>query len=105
MYENKFYIIDWKSNYLGDNISDYNQNAMLAAMIKHDYILQYHIYTAALDRYLKTKIKNYDYNKHFGKVFYIFLRGINKDKSPELGVFSDRPSKKVITKLNDFYFG
>ncbi len=105
MYKDKFYIIDWKSNRLGDNITDYNQDAMLSAMMEHHYILQYHIYTAALDRYLKIKIKDYDYEKHFGKVFYIFLRGINKDKSPKFGVFIDKPSKAVITKLNDFYFG
>jgi len=105
MYEDKFYIIDWKSSWLGDNIIDYNQSAMLSAMIEHDYILQYHIYAAALSRYLKTKIKDYDYEKYFGKVFYVFLRGINKDSSPEFGIFSDRPSKQVITKLNDFYFG
>ncbi|MBW1615083.1 MAG: exodeoxyribonuclease V subunit beta [Deltaproteobacteria bacterium] len=105
MYKDKFYIIDWKSNWLGDNITDYNQDAMLSLMTKNHYILQYHIYTAALDRYLKIKIKNYDYEKHFGKIFYIFLRGINKDKSPEFGVSIDRPSKSVITKLNNFYFG
>lgn len=104
MYEEKFYIIDWKSNYLGENINDYNQNAILSSMLDHHYILQYHIYTAALSRYLNAKIEDYDYEKYFGKVFYIFLRGINKDKSPEFGVFSDRPSKDVITKLNDLYF-
>ncbi len=96
IYKKKFYIIDWKFNHLGDSMEDYNYDAMLSAMISHDYILQYHIYTLALDKFLAAKIENYDYDKHFGKVFYIFLRGINKDARTDFGIFADRPDKSAI---------
>ena len=47
-HENQWYILDYKSNYLGPCFSDYNPEALTAAMISHDYILQYHLYLAAL---------------------------------------------------------
>jgi exodeoxyribonuclease V beta subunit len=99
-FEDLFFIIDWKSNYLGDSIEEYSQDAILGAMEKEMYILQYHIYTLALDRYLKQRMAGYSYKRNFGGVYYIFLRGVDHKRGPEFGVYSDRPSEKLIEELS-----
>ena len=96
----KFYIIDWKSNHLGNSQKDYSYEKLYDAIKKSSYFLQYHIYTLALHKYLALKIADYDYEKHFAGVFYLFLRGIDPEKNPEYGIFKDRPSKKIINALD-----
>ena len=77
-YDRRYYIIDWKSNMLELSQGDYSRESILAEMKKHNYHLQYHIYTVALHRYLSLRLgKDYDYNKHFGGVYYLFIRGMN----------------------------
>jgi exodeoxyribonuclease V beta subunit len=43
----------------------------------HRYDLQYQLYTLALHRYLRHRIADYDYERHFGGVIYLFLRGMD----------------------------
>ena len=83
---------------------DYSRESILAEMKKHNYHLQYHIYTVALHRYLSLRLgKDYDYNKHFGGVYYLFIRGMNgADNS---GVFSSRPELRVIDELDRIFRG
>jgi exodeoxyribonuclease V beta subunit len=64
------------------------------------YPLQYHLYTVALHQHLGTRLRGYEYEKHFGGVFYLFVRGIDPMR-PELGVFHDRPSAKRIGSLSE----
>jgi len=99
-FEDRFYMVDWKSNHLGNRIENYDQKSLKRAMEEHFYFLQYLIYTVALDQYLKVRLPNYSYDKHFGGVFYIFLRGVDPDKGSEYGIFRDRPSEKLIERLN-----
>jgi exodeoxyribonuclease V beta subunit len=99
-YNGRFYIIDWKSNYLGSRIDDYRQSALQIAMVKEYYVLQYMIYTVALIRYLKNRVPDFDYNTHFGGVFYIFLRGVNQHKGSDFGIFHDRPPETLINDLS-----
>jgi exodeoxyribonuclease V beta subunit len=96
-HENQWYILDYKSNYLGPCFSDYNPAALTAAMISHDYILQYYLYLAALDRYLRLRLKDYSYADHFGGVFYLFIRGMAGDKNT--GIYFHRPGNEVIKQL------
>ena len=100
-HEGKWYIIDYKSNYLGDTYEQYSQDAMFDAMSDHHYFLQYHIYLVALHRYLGLRLKNYDYDTHFGGIFYLFIRGMHPDLGSQYGVFHDRPKKAVINYLSD----
>lgn len=99
-YDRRFYIVDWKSNFLGDHINDYRDDALLNTMSEHLYILQYLIYTVALNRYLQQRVTGYDYERHFGGIYYIFLRGVDVSAGPEFGVFRDRPSKILVDALN-----
>ncbi|MBN1498589.1 MAG: exodeoxyribonuclease V subunit beta [Spirochaetes bacterium] len=95
----KYYILDWKTNYLGSNVSDYTRLNIKSAMDQHLYYLQYLIYTAAADKYLKNRIVNYSYEKNFGGVFYFFVRGIKKENTSMNGVYFDKPDKLF---LNNF---
>ncbi len=89
-YKKRFYIIDWKSNFLGTSLEDYQPEKLKANVINHGYHLQYYIYVDALDRFLGLRQNSYNYEKHFGGVFYIYLRGINPRGSS--GIYFDRPS-------------
>ncbi len=98
-FQGKYYLADWKSNYLGDGYEDYSPAAVLHAMAKSSYVLQYLIYTVALDQYLTKRISNYNYEEHFGGVYYFFLRGLSKDAGEESGIYYDRPSAEIIKQL------
>lgn len=87
----RFYIVDYKSNYLGGSLDDYKQDRLPAAMRQAGYDLQYAIYTEALHRYLGQRLPDYDYERNFGGIYYLFLRGLRPDKGASSGVFFDRP--------------
>ncbi|GAA3919733.1 exodeoxyribonuclease V subunit beta [Litoribacillus peritrichatus] len=101
--EGKFYVLDWKSNYLGADSSFYTQGAMAEAMLDHRYDFQYLLYTLALHRYLRVRIKDYDYEEHIGGAYYVFLRGVEQDASR--GVFFTKPDKSVIEQLDQLFAG
>jgi len=90
-HEDRYYIIDWKSNYLEDG---YGPDAVKKNMDEADYHLQYKLYTIAVVRWLKAHIKDFDYGKHFGGVYYVYLRG-RDGKSPEQGLFHYRPKDEA----------
>lgn len=77
-WQGKFYICDYKSNWLGDSVEDYNSDAMNLCIQQNFYDLQYWIYSLALHRYLKVKLPNYKPELHLGGVYYLFLRGMKK---------------------------
>lgn len=97
----KHYLIDYKSNFLGSTLADYNQEALKKEMLHSHYDWQYLIYTLALHRYLQSVVPKYDYARDFGGVFYLFLRGMNGE--PQSGVFYDRPSVELITELDGVF--
>lgn len=98
-HDQQFYIIDWKSNYLGHQLSDYQPRNLEEAMVKADYILQYHLYTVALHRYLANRLADYDYERHFGGVYYVFVRGV--DEKEGSGIFFDRPAAELTEDLDN----
>ncbi len=95
----KYYLVDWKSNYLGGRSEDYGPYAVKAAMEKSLYPLQYLLYTVALNRYLSQRVRGYDYETSFGGVIYIFLRGISAEQGEKYGIFRDIPSPGLIAGL------
>jgi exodeoxyribonuclease V beta subunit len=96
----KYYLLDWKSNRLGPAIEHYGQKSMEDAMVRNYYVLQYHLYTAALHAYLEKRLKGYSYREHFGGVVYVFLRGVDPVRGPEYGVYRTMPEWEVIRDLN-----
>lgn len=94
----RYYLLDWKSNWLGNTAADYARDRLAATMAREHYYLQYLIYTVALHRYLKQRLPNYDYDTHFGGVYYLFLRGIAPER--KTGIFRDRPRRELIEALD-----
>jgi exodeoxyribonuclease V beta subunit len=99
MHEGRFFILDWKSNHLGPHAGSYAPEALAAAMRQHHYGLQYSLYTLALHRYLSLRLPDYDYDTHFGGVFYIFLRGVDPAQ-PGRGILHARPARESIEELS-----
>ncbi len=95
----KYYIVDWKSNYLGENETFYTRSKIEENMAVHNYHLQYLIYTLALNRYLAKEIENYSYDTNFGGVLYIFIRGVNTKN--DNGIFFTKPKKELIEELDE----
>ena len=98
----RWYIADYKSNHLGYGADDYRREQLESAMRQHNYPLQYLIYLLALHRYLGTRIADYDYERHIGGVFYLFLRGMTPATGMSRGVWFDRPDKACIDALDNF---
>jgi exodeoxyribonuclease V beta subunit len=97
--EGRFYILDWKSNHLGNRAEDYHENAMAEAMAENNYHLQYYLYSLALLRYLQTRMPGFDYEKQFGGVYYLFIRGMRKGK--ETGIYFHKPLEKDLILLEN----
>jgi exodeoxyribonuclease V beta subunit len=97
----KFFVADYKSNYLGDSLRDYTQEAMSAKNQSSFYDLQYLIYCVALHRYLTINKKDYDFDNDFGGVYYLYLRGM-KDG---FGVYSKKLTKDIVLKLDNLFRG
>ncbi len=99
----RWWLVDWKSNWLGAESSDYTAAAVNAEMYQNLYPLQYLLYTVALDRWLALRIPDYDYDRDFGGVRYLFLRGVDP-QHPGRGVFADRPAHGLIRDLGALLF-
>jgi exodeoxyribonuclease V beta subunit len=76
----KFYILDWKSNFLGSKRSDYKQEAMRLSIAEHDYALQWCLYSVALLRWLRLKMPGDDPLERMGGIVYAFIRGMMGSK-------------------------
>jgi exodeoxyribonuclease V beta subunit len=96
----KYFILDYKSNHLGDTYDDYKPEHLKTAMEHSDYDIQYHIYVLALKKYLEARDPNFDYERDFGGVYYLFLRGMRPDKRLN-GIYFDVPNASKIQRLDE----
>lgn len=97
-YQGRFYLADYKSNWLGHGPADYARPALWAAIAEHRYDLQYLVYTVALHRYLRQRLPDYDYARHFGGVYYLFLRGMAPGHGAA-GIWYDCPAPERVAAL------
>lgn len=96
--QNQYHIIDFKSNYLGENWQDYQQENLQKSMQQSQYWLQASLYLVAMHRYLQVRLQEYDISQHLGSAHYLYLRGMNGQAGQ--GVLSWRPSDEFILKLD-----
>ena len=101
-HDGRFYVLDYKSNWLGASDEAYRGETMQAAVLAHRYELQYLFYLLALHRLLKVRLPDYDYDRHVGGALYLFLRGSG---APSRGVFAARPNRAVIEALDAAFAG
>jgi len=106
-HEGRFYILDWKTNHLGSEASDYDQAGLDNGIAAHSYQIQFSLYAAALDLHLRHVYGDkwvYDPAKakpgqfSFGGVQYVFLRAFGL-KPDGLGCYYHLPSQRFIQKL------
>jgi exodeoxyribonuclease V beta subunit len=103
-FNGKFYVADYKSNHLGNDLDCYHIAALEHAMSEHDYHLQAILYTLALHRWLRQKLPDYQYEKHVGGAYYLFLRGMSEQR-PVSGVYHILPDKHLILALDALFAG
>ncbi len=98
-YQGRYYVLDYKSNWLGADDSAYTTEAMAEAVASHRYDLQYVLYVLALHRQLRLRLADYDYDQHLGGALYLFLR------SPHSGQYLARPPRALIEQLDALFVG
>ena len=76
-HDGRYYILDYKTNHLGNSPADYTPENIRAAMGDHHYWLQAALYQVALHRLLQTRLADYDPARHLGGIEYLYLRGID----------------------------
>ncbi len=81
----RFLVLDWKSNRLGEQLADYAPERLPAAMDAHRYRLQALLYHLALHRHLRAHLGGYDPARHLGAPLYLFVRAVGL--APGAGVW------------------
>ncbi|MBL8734348.1 MAG: UvrD-helicase domain-containing protein [Planctomycetes bacterium] len=97
-HDGRYWLLDWKSNHLGDRAEHYGGAALRRSMAEHDYVLQYHLYALALHRHLTARLPGYDYDRHFGGAVYVYLRGAIAGTTN--GLFVDRPPRPLLAAMD-----
>jgi len=95
-------VLDYKSNWLGGDASGYDPVSMTQSMLDHRYDLQFTLYLFALHRLLKSRLADYDYDRHIGGAVYLFLRGSHATGN---GVCVQRPDKALMEQLDLLFSG
>lgn len=93
----RWYILDYKSNWLGPTAAHYSAERLEQAIAGEHYYLQYLIYLVALRRFLRTRLAGFD-DTQLGGAYYLFLRGM-----PEAGVYFARPSDGLLDALDQLF--
>jgi exodeoxyribonuclease V beta subunit len=96
----RYFIVDYKSNWLGDSIAHYAPDRLAIAMADSFYDLQYLVYAVALHRLLATRVEGYEYERHFGGIHYLFLRAMRPATGAAFGVYSVRPDASLVKALD-----
>jgi exodeoxyribonuclease V beta subunit len=105
----RYHLLDWKSNHLGDLPHDYAAQSLQRTMLQQGYQLQALLYALALHRHLGQRLPDYDFERHFGGVLYVFVRGVRPawtqaDGTPA-GVHGQRPTLALLDALSALFDG
>ncbi|MGV8887401.1 MAG: exodeoxyribonuclease V subunit beta [Pseudomonas sp.] len=101
-HDGRYYVADYKSNWLGIDDAAYTEQAMEQSILDNRYDLQYVLYLLALHRQLKARLADYDYDRHVGGALYLFLRGT---RASSQGVYFARPPRELIERLDRLFQG
>jgi len=102
----RWFIADYKTNRLDplkpadDAFVRYEADRLFDAMAHSHYLLQLLIYTVAWDQHLKQTLKKqYDYDRDFGGVYYLYIRGM--EQGSDRGQFFIKPPRAWVEKLSE----
>lgn len=97
-HDGRYYVIDYKTNWLGPDAGHYGDAALEEAVAGAHYYLQYWLYVLALHRHLRAALgEAYDYDRDIGGVRYLFLRGID---AAGQGIYARKPSRALVDALD-----
>lgn len=99
-HEGRYYVLDWKSNWLGPDAGHYHPAAMRQSMAEKRHDVQLALYLLALHRHLRQRLPDYDYDTHVGGALYVYLRGTGE---PGRGVHHEKPSRELIEALDALF--
>ena len=102
-HDGRYYLADYKSNFLGSSIEDYRPERLQQAMWQRRYDLQSLIYTVALHRLLQQRLADYDYERHFGGSYYLFLRAMRPHHGNAYGIHFERPGRDAIEAIENLF--
>ena len=72
-HKGRYYVLDWKSNHLGDATHFYHGEALKGRWSITVMICSTRFMPGAAP-FLRSRVADYDYQRHFGGVYYLFLR-------------------------------
>jgi exodeoxyribonuclease V beta subunit len=107
----RFVLVDYKTNWLGapgEELTAWHHRpaALAAEMRRMHYALQALLYTVALHRYLRWRLRGYDPERNLAGALYLFVRGMVGPDTPAVdgtpcGVFAWRPPAALVEELSD----
>lgn len=108
--DQRYVVVDYKTNNLGDTAADYGRDRLIEAMLHSDYPLQALLYTVVLHRFLRWRQPGYEASRHLGGVLYLFVRGMCGAGTPIVdghpcGVFGWQPPAGLVAALSDLLDG
>lgn len=96
-HEGRYYVADYKSNWLGPVDASYTAEALQVSILGHRYDLQLALYLYALHSLLQSRLgSSYDYERHMGGGLVFFLRGTGASSQ---GLHIERPSQAVMKEM------
>ncbi|WWO97097.1 MAG: exodeoxyribonuclease V subunit beta [Candidatus Dasytiphilus stammeri] len=105
-WKEKYYLLDYKTQWLGKNESFYTSEILQSISITHHLKWQSYLSTLAFHRYLQYRLPHYSYQTNFGGVYYLFLRGIGRNTDyikNSNGIFTYFPSIELINSLDNLF--
>jgi exodeoxyribonuclease V beta subunit len=97
-HQGRYWVLDYKSNYLGPSNAHYQPSSLEAAMAQHRYDVQAALYQLALHRLLQNRLgAHYQPEEHLGGAIYFFLRGI---QTPHRGCYHVPPNLVLLDALD-----
>jgi exodeoxyribonuclease V beta subunit len=91
-HEGKIYFADWKS----DTLATYDAQS-LEDCVRDHYELQVKLYSLAMVKALAIRSES-EYERSFGGLFYIFLRGLQEDDATSPGLYWKRPTWSQVVE-------
>lgn len=104
-HQGRYHLVDWKSNHLGMTAADYAPAALVQPMQAHGYTLQALLYAVALHRLLQMRLPDYQPERHFGSVMFLFVRGVRPSWPAGSGVATLRPDAAALQQLSALFEG
>ncbi|MBP9154937.1 MAG: UvrD-helicase domain-containing protein [Xanthomonadales bacterium] len=97
----RVHVLDYKSNWLGDSVTHYLGDSLVAAMHEHAYAFQALLYVIAVDRYLRQRKPDYQRERDLGDVIYLFVRAAGL--ADGAGIWRHRFPSALIVELDALF--